>query len=79
MPVSPSAFLAFFAVTIRTDTPEPLRLFYPSETVWLIYKRMKAEERYGGAVRYTGNGEWVPKFQGQPVYQAPPPTYGSMQ
>ena len=47
-------------------------------TVWLIYKKMKAEERYNGAVQYTGNGEWVPKY-GQPVYQAPPPSYGATQ
>ncbi len=45
---------------------------------WLIYKRMKAEERFGGAVKYTGNGEWVPQH-GQPIYQAPPPSYGATQ
>ncbi|SNX85553.1 uncharacterized protein MEPE_04262 [Melanopsichium pennsylvanicum] len=45
---------------------------------WLIYKKMKAEERYNGAVQYQGNGEWVPKY-GEPVYQAPPPSYGATQ
>ncbi|PWY97487.1 phosphatidylserine decarboxylase [Testicularia cyperi] len=43
---------------------------------WLIYKKMKAEERYGDAIQYTGNGEWVPKH-GQPIYQPPPPAYGA--
>ncbi|KAJ7853733.1 hypothetical protein B0H13DRAFT_2082363 [Mycena leptocephala] len=34
---------------------------------WLIYRRMKAEERYGhGAFRYTGNGTYEPLAQGQP-------------
>ncbi|KAJ7847705.1 hypothetical protein B0H14DRAFT_2769297 [Mycena olivaceomarginata] len=28
---------------------------------WLIYKKMKAEERYGaGGFRYTGNGTYEP-------------------
>lgn len=39
---------------------------------------MKAEERFNGAVTYQGNGEWVPKY-GQPVFQAPPPSYGATQ
>ncbi|KAJ6571827.1 hypothetical protein B0H19DRAFT_1131442 [Mycena capillaripes] len=34
---------------------------------WLIYKKMKAEERYGaGGFRYTGNGTYEPLAQGQP-------------
>ncbi|KAJ7437369.1 hypothetical protein B0H11DRAFT_2107750 [Mycena galericulata] len=37
---------------------------------WLIYKKMKAEERYGvGQFRYTGNGTYAPlaqQAQGQP-------------
>ncbi|KAJ7143329.1 hypothetical protein C8R43DRAFT_1015110 [Mycena crocata] len=34
---------------------------------WLIYKKMKAEERYGmGGFRYTGNGTYEPIAQGQP-------------
>ncbi|KAJ7136095.1 hypothetical protein C8R44DRAFT_393211 [Mycena epipterygia] len=34
---------------------------------WLIYKKMKAEERYGaGGFRYTGNGTYAPLAQGQP-------------
>jgi hypothetical protein len=48
-------------------------------TVWLIYKKMKAEERYGGQVRYTGNGEWIPKQDQPVVYQPPPPQYGATQ
>ncbi|KAJ7151036.1 hypothetical protein C8R46DRAFT_962872 [Mycena filopes] len=35
---------------------------------WLIYKKMKAEERYGqGGFRYTGNGTYEPIAQGQPA------------
>ncbi|KIO31849.1 hypothetical protein M407DRAFT_241611 [Tulasnella calospora MUT 4182] len=35
---------------------------------WLIYRKMKAEEKYGiGGYRYVGNGEY------QPVYAAPQP------
>ncbi|KAJ7749331.1 hypothetical protein DFH07DRAFT_888612 [Mycena maculata] len=31
---------------------------------WLIYKKMKAEERYGaGGFRYTGNGTYEPLAQ----------------
>ncbi|KAJ7039873.1 hypothetical protein C8F04DRAFT_1085183 [Mycena alexandri] len=39
---------------------------------WLIYKKMKAEERYGqGGFRYTGNGTYAPLAQsGQPAPQA---------
>ncbi|KAJ7057755.1 hypothetical protein C8F01DRAFT_1150976 [Mycena amicta] len=34
---------------------------------WLIYKKMKAEERYGaGGFRYVGNGTYEPLAQGQP-------------
>ncbi|KAJ7660037.1 hypothetical protein B0H17DRAFT_1095453 [Mycena rosella] len=34
---------------------------------WLIYKKMKAEERYGaGGFRYAGNGTYEPLAQGQP-------------
>lgn len=57
------------------------RLLSTCVAVWLIYKKMKAEERYNGAVQYTGNGEWVPKY-GQPVPAAhgvPPPSYGATQ
>ncbi|EGO03527.1 hypothetical protein SERLA73DRAFT_129868 [Serpula lacrymans var. lacrymans S7.3] len=32
---------------------------------WLIYKKMKAEERYGrGGFLYTGNGQYAPLNQG---------------
>ncbi|KAG9051319.1 hypothetical protein FS837_009586 [Tulasnella sp. UAMH 9824] len=35
---------------------------------WLIYRKMKAEEKYGvGGYHYVGNGEY------QPVYAAPQP------
>ncbi|KAG8979908.1 hypothetical protein FRC05_007351 [Tulasnella sp. 425] len=35
---------------------------------WLIYRKMKAEEKYGvGGYRYVGNGEY------QPVYGGPGP------
>ncbi|KAF8189944.1 hypothetical protein K438DRAFT_1907280 [Mycena galopus ATCC 62051] len=41
---------------------------------WLIYKKMKAEERYGrGGFRYTGNGVYEPIAQGQPQQ----PYYGA--
>ncbi|KAJ7284094.1 hypothetical protein C8J57DRAFT_1433026 [Mycena rebaudengoi] len=34
---------------------------------WLIYKKMKAEERYGaGGFTYTGNGTYAPLAQGHP-------------
>ncbi|KAJ7232975.1 hypothetical protein B0H12DRAFT_1144504 [Mycena haematopus] len=40
---------------------------------WLIYKKMKAEERYGaGGFRYTGNGTYEPLAQAQPQ-----PYYGA--
>ncbi|KAF7289987.1 hypothetical protein MIND_01374000 [Mycena indigotica] len=33
---------------------------------WLIYKKMRAEERYGaGGFRYVGNGTYEPLAQGQ--------------
>jgi len=41
---------------------------------WLIYRKMKAEERYGNAgYVYTGNGQY------QPLYSNPAqaPTYGA--
>ncbi|KAJ6631216.1 hypothetical protein B0H10DRAFT_1773696 [Mycena sp. CBHHK59/15] len=41
---------------------------------WLIYKKMKAEERYGaGGFKYTGNGTYEPLAQGQPQQ----PYYGA--
>ncbi|KAJ6590518.1 hypothetical protein DFH09DRAFT_1245020 [Mycena vulgaris] len=41
---------------------------------WLIYKKMKAEERYGaGGFRYTGNGTYEPLAQGG--LQGPPQAY----
>ncbi|EPQ28817.1 uncharacterized protein PFL1_03620 [Pseudozyma flocculosa PF-1] len=50
---------------------------------WLIFKKMRAEERYGqGGIKYTGNGEWVPTdhVQQGPYYPhggPPPPQYGA--
>ncbi|KAF7300544.1 hypothetical protein HMN09_00939300 [Mycena chlorophos] len=38
---------------------------------WLIYKKMKAEERYGqGGFRYVGNGTYEPLAQGGGQQQA---------
>jgi hypothetical protein len=39
---------------------------------------MKAEEQFGGAIKYTGNGEWQPT-QPVPHFQAAPPSYGATQ
>ncbi|EJD44931.1 UPF0057-domain-containing protein [Auricularia subglabra TFB-10046 SS5] len=41
---------------------------------WLIYKKMKAEERYGeGGFRYVGNGT----YEGYNSVPAPAPGYGA--
>ncbi|KAN0063067.1 hypothetical protein ACQY0O_004230 [Thecaphora frezii] len=64
-----------FLLTILGVLPGTIHAF------WLIYKKMKAEERYGpGNIKYTGNGEWVP--HGGAYYPAgapppPPPHYGA--
>ncbi|CCL99792.1 uncharacterized protein FIBRA_01814 [Fibroporia radiculosa] len=46
---------------------------------WLIYRKMKAEERYGrGGFQYIGNGQYEPLYGG-PAGVAPPPAanYGA--
>lgn len=53
--------------------------------LWLIYRKMKAEEQYGyGAIKYQGNGDWVPDpnrayYPAQPAHgqYAAPPHYGA--
>ncbi|EKM56551.1 uncharacterized protein PHACADRAFT_253744 [Phanerochaete carnosa HHB-10118-sp] len=48
--------------------------------LWLIYKKMKAEERYGrGGYHYIGNGTYEPinDQPGMAPAQAPPVNYGA--
>ncbi|KZT10400.1 UPF0057-domain-containing protein [Laetiporus sulphureus 93-53] len=43
---------------------------------WLIYKKMKAEERYGrGGFQYVGNGHYEPLYNAPAG--APPAGYGA--
>lgn len=45
---------------------------------WLIYRKMKAEERYGrGGFVYVGNGQYQPLAPGQAPYAAPQANYGA--
>ncbi|KZT28153.1 UPF0057-domain-containing protein [Neolentinus lepideus HHB14362 ss-1] len=47
---------------------------------WLIYRKMKAEERYGrGGFVYVGNGQYQPLASGQLPYAAPQANYGATQ
>ncbi|KAG6837483.1 hypothetical protein H0H93_009026 [Arthromyces matolae] len=46
--------------------------------LWLIYKKIKAEEQYGqGGFRYIGNGHYQPLNQGIIGHPQPQPHYGA--
>jgi len=45
---------------------------------WLIYKKMKAEERYGrGGFQYVGNGHYEPLYGGPVGVPPPAANYGA--
>ena len=64
--------LISIALTILGFLPGTLHAF------WLIYKKMKAEERYGaGGYRYVGNGTYEPVGQAPLSHSHNTPAYGS--
>ncbi|KAF6767596.1 Proteolipid membrane potential modulator [Kalmanozyma brasiliensis GHG001] len=81
LPPAAVAFITGCSCDLMINILLTLLGYFPGHihAFWLIYKKMKAEERYNGAVTYRGNGEWVPKNVQpvQPVYGAPPPSYGA--
>ncbi|KAJ7749339.1 hypothetical protein DFH07DRAFT_558298 [Mycena maculata] len=46
--------------------------------LWLIYRKMEAEERYGeGGFIYTGRGHFEQNYNALPTNSASPPSYGA--